>query len=178
MEQQHGQNVSMGNIAKEAGISRQAVYLHFSSRTELMIAMTHYVDEVKGLNERLKKFKQAKTGTERLNACIEGWGHYVPEIYGLAKALLSTRDADKDTAAAWNNCMGELREICAEIIHMLDNEKKLAPGWSCQKATEMFLTIISINQWEQLTIEYGWSTEQYIDHMKNLLKRTFVSPPS
>ncbi len=174
MEQHRGQGVSMGNIAKEAGISRQAVYLHFSSRTELMIAMTHYVDEVKGLNERLKNFKQAKTGTERLNACIEGWGHYIPEIYGLAKALLITRETDKDAAAAWSDCMGELRQICEEIIHTLDNEKKLAPGWPRDKAIEMFLAIISINHWEQLTLEYGWSTEQYIRHMKKLLKSTFV----
>ena len=70
MEQRHGLGVSMGDIAKAAGISRQAVYLHFASRTELMIATTNYVDEVKGLNERLNRFKAATTGThaERRNA--------------------------------------------------------------------------------------------------------------
>jgi len=59
MEQRRGQGVSMSDIAKAAGISRQALYLHFDSRTELMIATVHYVDEVKGLNERLEKFQEA-----------------------------------------------------------------------------------------------------------------------
>ena len=78
MEQRRGQGVQMGDIAKAAGISRQALYLHFGSRTELMIATSNYVDEVKGLNERLKQLKAATTGIELLEACIEVWGNYIP----------------------------------------------------------------------------------------------------
>ena len=48
MEQRRGQGVRMSDIAGAAGVSRQAVYLHFGSRTELMVAATHYGDEVHG----------------------------------------------------------------------------------------------------------------------------------
>lgn len=100
MEQRRGQGVRMSDIAKAAGISRQAVYLHFESRTDLMIATTRYVDEVKGLNERLKAFHEAATGLELLDAIVDVWGNYIPEIYGIAKALISTQDTDEATAAA------------------------------------------------------------------------------
>ncbi len=86
LEQHHGQGVNMSDIARAAGISRQAVYLHFASRTDLMIATMNYVDEVKGLDERLNLFNSAKTGIELLEACVDVWGNYIPEIYGLAKA--------------------------------------------------------------------------------------------
>ncbi len=174
MEQHRGQGVRMSDIAKAAGISRQAVYLHFGSRTELMIATVHYVDEVKGLNERLKQFQAAKTGIELLEECVEFWGNYIPEIYGLAKALLSTRETDEATAAAWNGCISCLRDACREIIETLDREGILAPEWSPDEATEMFWTLISVHNWEQLTIECGWSTTQYINWMKTLLMRTFI----
>jgi len=36
MEDRRGQGVRMGDIAKAAGISRQAIYLHFDTRTALM----------------------------------------------------------------------------------------------------------------------------------------------
>lgn len=174
MEQRHGQGVSMSDIAKAVGISRQAVYLHFATRTELMIATTNYVDEVKGLNARLTQFQAATTGIELLEACVEVWGNYIPEIYGLAKALLTTRETDEATAAAWNGCMGGLREVCRETIEALDREGILAPAWSRKEAIEMFWTMISINNWEQLTVECGWSTSQYINRMTSLLKRSFV----
>ena len=84
LEEHRGQGVNMSDIARAAGISRQAVYLHFTSRTELMIATMNYVDEVKGLDERLNLFNSAKTGIELLDTCVDVWGNYIPEIYGLA----------------------------------------------------------------------------------------------
>jgi AcrR family transcriptional regulator len=174
LEQRPGQDVHMREIAKAAGISRQALYLHFASRTELLIATIHYVDEVKGLNERLKQFQAATNGIELLETCIEVWGNYIPEIYGLAKALLRTRDTDEAAAAAWDDCMGTLRDACRETIEALDSDGILAPGWSHNEATEMLWTILSVHNWEQLTIECGWSITQYVTWMKTLLKRTFV----
>ena len=175
MEERRSQDVSMSSIAKAAGISRQAVYLHFASRTELMIATMHYVDEVKGLNERLAKFREATTGIGQLNACVEIWGNYIPEIYGLAKALLRARDTDEAMAAAWNESMNCLRDICQEIIGTLELEGLLATEWSSEEATDMLWTMISISHWEHLTIECGWSTPQYIESMKALLKRSFIT---
>lgn len=174
LEERRGQGVSMGDIAKDVGISRQAVYLHFASRTELMIATMNYVDEVKGLYERLEKLQSIPSGIELLEACIDIWGNYIPEIYGLAKAMLLTKDSDEAMAAAWNNSMGCLRDVCQQTIETLDREGSLASGWSTKEATDMFWTMISISNWEQLTEECGWSTSQYIDRLKSLLKRTLV----
>ena len=116
----------MSDIAKETGISRQALYLLFDSRIKLMIETVHYVDKVKGLNERIRPFQQATTGIERLEACVEIWGNYIPEIYGLAKALLNTRETDEATAATWNGCMSGLRDVCQKTIEALHNEGVLA----------------------------------------------------
>ena len=175
MESRHGLGVRMSDIAKEAGISRQALYLHFSTRKELMIATVHYVDEVKGLNERLKQFQAATTGVELLETCVDVWGNHLPEIYGLAKALLSTRDSDEDSAAAWNDCMGCFYDVCVVVIDTLVEEKILATKWSRDEALEMFQTMISVYNWEQLTVDYGWSKEQYISRMIIMLKQNFVA---
>ena len=174
MEKHQGKGVSMSKIAKEAGVSRQALYLHFDSRMELMIATVQYVDEIKGLNERLELFYNAKTGMEHLEACVDVWGNYIPEIYGLAKALLKTRDTDKDIDIAWNGCMADLRDVCKKTIEVLNKEKLLSPQWNQKEAIEMFWTIVSIQNWEQLTTECNWTNEQYIHRMKLLLKNTFI----
>jgi AcrR family transcriptional regulator len=174
MEQQPGKNVSMGDIAKAVGISRQAVYLHFASRTELLIATTHYVDEIKGLNKRLEKLQAAKTAVALLEMCVEIWGHYIPEIYGIAKALMMTKQDDEAAAAAWNDSMRCLRDVCEEIIDALERDKLLASGWERDEAVEMLWTVISINNWEQLTHECGWSTGRYVEMLKIVLKSALV----
>ena len=65
----------MSAIAKQTGISRQALYLHFASRTELMIATTEYVDEVKGLYQRMETIRTATSGTGKLEAYVDVWGN-------------------------------------------------------------------------------------------------------
>ena len=174
MEQRRGLGVSMADIAKMAGISRQALYLHFDSRTELMLATVEYVDELKGLNERLKQFETATTGVELLETFVDVWGNHIPEIYGLARALLNTRETDEATASAWNGCMVCLRDVCNKTIEALESEGNLNANWSPKQAADMLFCMTSIQNWEQLTIEGGWSTAQYINRMKMLLRSSFV----
>jgi AcrR family transcriptional regulator len=174
LEQHRGQGVQMRDIAEAVGISRQALYLHFSSRAELMIATIQYVDEVKGFNERLNQLSVATTGIALLDSSVDVWGNYLPEIYGLAKVLLNTRDTDEAAAAAWNDRMNCLRDVCRQIVAALKREGNLAPGWSQDDAVDMLWTMLSIHNWEQLTIDCGWSTLQYITWMKTLLTRSFV----
>jgi AcrR family transcriptional regulator len=174
MEQHLGKTISMSDVAKAVGISRQAVYLHFESRTELMVATSSYVDEIKGLKERLQQFKAASTGTEMLDACIDIWGNYIPEIYGLAKALMTTRNTDDATAAVWDGNMGTLRGVCSQAITTLHCEGKLVQGFTVKQGVDLFWTMLSVSNWEQLILECGWTNEQYIKTMKQLAKQTFV----
>jgi hypothetical protein len=53
----------------------------------------------------------------------------------------------------------------------------LAPEWSRDVAVDLMWTMLSIRNWEQLTTECGWSTNQYVSRMQKVLKRTFVRGP-
>lgn len=174
MEEQNGQGVRMSDIAETAGISRQAVYLHFNSRTEVMVATTHYIDEVRGLDERLQRYRAATVGVEILEEFVEFWGNYIPQIYRLAKALLAVRETDEAAAAAWKDRMDSIRSGCREIIDALDRDKMLDAKFSRDEAVDLMRTMLSVHNWEHLTMECGWSTNQYINSMQTLLKRTFL----
>ena len=174
LEEQRGQGVRMADIAKETGISRQAVYLHFASRTELLVATTKYLDEVLELNRRLTRSRAAKSGVERLALYIEFWGTYVPEIYGVAKALLLAQDTDEAAAAAWKDRMLAMRNGCRAAIEALHSDGNLASEWTPKRATDALWTMLLVPNWESLTSECGWSTRQYIRWMTTVAKRTFV----
>ena len=177
LEQHGGRGVRMGDIAKAAGISRQAVYLHFASRADLLVAATKYLDEVLEIDRRLAPSRAATSGVERLALYIECWGNYIPEIYGVAKALLLAQDTDEAAAAAWKDRMLALRDGCHAAIDALHSDGMLAHGWTRKNATDVLWTMLLVPTWENLTGECGWSTKQYIRSMKAVAKRTFVEEP-
>ncbi len=163
----------MEDIAKASGISRQAVYLHFPTRGELMIAAVRHLDDVYGLNERLTEFRAAATGVEILEAFVDFWGNYIPKIYGVARALRTARESDEAAAAAWNDRMNSVRNGCRRAVETLHREGRLRLEWDVEEAVDMMWTMLSIENWERLTMERGWTVEEYIDRMKRLLLRGF-----
>ena len=60
-----GASTRMSDIAKAAGLSRQAVYLHFKTRAELLIALTRHIDEVEDVTGRLAPSRAATS--------LKGW---------------------------------------------------------------------------------------------------------
>src|SRR5215210_4485405 len=174
IEERNGQGVRMRDVADAADVSRQAVYDHFGSRSELMVATARYGDEVRGLEERLRAYRSAVSGVERLEAFIEFWGNYIPEIHGIARALLAARESDQAVAAAWDDRMRVAQEACSDIVGRLQRDGMLAPGWSPEEAGEMLWSLLSIGNWENLTLERGWDVSLYVTRMQELTRRAFV----
>ena len=170
-----GWGVRMADIAKAAGISRQAVYLHFASRADLLCATTTYRDEELDLDARLAPSRRAESGMERLALYVEFWGNYIPEIYGVAKALILVQDTDEAAAVAWKGRMTAMREGCRAAVDALYSDGTLATHWTRQSATDALWTMLSVANWEQLTMECGWSNQQYVDRMKMLAEKTLLS---
>ena len=174
METGGGHGVRMSDIAKSAGISRQAVYLHFETRADLLIATTRYMDDVMGIEERLAAFRAAPTGIERLDAFIKFWGEHVPQIQGVAIALLAMQPSDEAAASAWNERMEATREGCHAVMDLLHKDGRLADTWTVDTATDLFWSMLSIPIWLQLTTQCGWSEQNYVDRLQVQAKRTFV----
>lgn len=174
LEERRGQGVRMSDIARTAGLSRQAIYLHFQSRADLLAATTRYIDELLDLEQRLARSRSAASGVERLDAYIDAWGNYIPHIYSVAKALLVAQETDQAAAAAWNDRMTAMRDGCRAAIEALQKDGQLAETWSAKRATDFLWTLLSVRNWEQLTQQCGWSSRQYISRIQSVARCTFV----
>lgn len=178
LEASTGNDVRMSDIAKKAAVSRQALYLHFRTRADLLIATTHYLDDLKNTNARLVPSRTANTGVERLNAYVEAWGNYIPEIYGLARALLAMSSYDEEAANAWQIRMQDMREGCEAAINALESDGMLSSDLTNQDATDLLWTMLSVRNWEHLTIDCGWQQEKYISSLKAQTKKLLIKFPT
>jgi AcrR family transcriptional regulator len=175
LEASQGRDVRMTDIARGAGITRQALYLHFATRAELLIATTHYLDEIKGSDARLAPSRTAQTGTARLDAYIDAWSEYIPEVYPIGKALMAMKDTDAAADKAWSDRMQAMREGCEAAILALARDGNLSPDHSPKDATDILWTMLSVRNWEQFTLECGWSREKYRETLKSLARQIFVT---
>lgn len=165
----------MSDIAKAAGISRQALYLHFPTRSELLIATTRHIDTVKDVDARLMPSRSTTSGQERLAAFIKGWGGYIPEIHGMSVALRAMRDSDPEAAAAWDDRMQAVRHGCAAAVRALIKDGILTSSLDQQAATDLLWTLLSVENWERLVRECGWTQADYESQIERLAKAALLA---
>ncbi|MEX0309916.1 MAG: TetR/AcrR family transcriptional regulator, partial [Tateyamaria sp.] len=159
---------TMSDIARATGISRQAVYLHFPSRTDLLVAATRFQDRQNNVDAALAPSRGARSGAERLDAFVTAWGNYIPKIYGVARAIMAVTDTDAEAAAAWNTRMQDMREGCAAAVHALADDGTLPPDTDVEQATDLLWTLLSVRNWENLTQTCGWSQECYLATIRGM----------
>ncbi|WP_121063527.1 TetR/AcrR family transcriptional regulator [Chachezhania antarctica] len=170
-------SVRMSDIARTAGISRQALYLHFSTRAELLIAAARHLDEVNEVDARLEPSRTAETGRARLKSWVESWGNYIPEIWGLGEALAAMQHTDADAAEALADRMRAVRDGCAAAVAALHRDGDLTPDLSATEATDLLWTMLSVGSWRQLRFDCGWSQADYVARMTLAAEKALIRAP-
>ena len=167
----------MAEIAGEAGVSRQAVYLHFETRAELLAALVRHVDEVHGFEDMLRKCERAPDGCGALWEFIGAWGGYVARITDVARAVKAASATDDDAALAFSERMRGFTRVCARFVARLRAEGSLiVDDWSTSDAADFLATLLSIGNWQELVEERVWSRQRYVGAMRRCVRQTLLSP--
>ena len=169
--------VGLEEVARDAGISRQALYLHFKSKAELLVATAQYNDEMLRVPEILRQGREAKTALEALEAGGRAYGLIEPQIYDLASVIYSARRSDEAAEAAWQDRMAFRRENIRRDIGRLQKEGLLAKGWTVDEAADFVWALFSVHTYEYLVVERAWSIEQFVSRLLTVLRSVLVAQP-
>jgi AcrR family transcriptional regulator len=167
---ERGAAVSMSDVARDVGVSRQAVYLHFGSRANLFVAVVREMDREADIQARCEAALRAEGPTEALRAFITTWLGYAAVIQPVASMLLAARHHDADAMRAWEDRMDELRGGFLVASRRLDDAGLLRTGLHPVAASELAWALASVAVWEQLRLERGWSASE----TERLLTETIV----
>lgn len=139
-----------------------------------MLALVEYVDRQEELGRHAARVWEATSGAAALDRFVELQGRYTPRIYPTARVLLDERHTDEAVAAAWDDRMDGRHRACRRIIDWLARDGMLHTDWEPEAAADMLWTLTSIQAWEQLVRDKGWSRTRYERHLKTTLRSTFV----
>ena len=174
-ETRRSPDLDLEEIAREAGVSRQAIYLHFGNRAGLLLAVGEHVDETERLAEAAREVHSAETGVEEVEAFVRLQADYTPRIAAIAKVFDEGRRRDPALAAGWDDRMRRRHAACTRIIKRLHEEGSLAPGWSVADAADMLWELTSIRTWEDLVGDRHWSKQRYTKLIGQVARRTFLA---
>jgi AcrR family transcriptional regulator len=168
-------DAGLERVAKAAGVSRQAIYLHFGSRPALLLALVDFVDESEGLSELSAQVRVAPTGAEALDRLVRMNATYEPRIRAVALAHDIARRSDPDLEAAWQDRMERRRSLYAGVVKRLADERELSGDLSQREAVDLIWALLSPRVHEDLVVDRGWSRKRYESRLTMLLHAALLA---
>ncbi|WP_420547833.1 TetR/AcrR family transcriptional regulator [Curvivirga sp.] len=174
IENSEGKLVRISDIAKNADLSRQAIYLHYESRTELLIHLVRYVDEVHEFKKLMESVCAQESSEKMLHAFIHQWCDYLPLIGKIAHAMHHHQEYDDDARIAWQDRMHVFMELCECVAENLHLSGHLKDDWDVRRAAEFIWVTCSIRNWHDYTEIIGWEGSTYKKYIELTLNNTLL----
>jgi len=169
------QGAGVDAIARAAGITRQAIYLHhFATKTELLLALIEHVDRVEHVAELFTAASSAESGTDALGHLVDGASKLWPRVYDIASVLDSARATDPAAEIAWQDRAKVRRMGTDHVMRMLKRERQLQPQWTVTTATDLALDVLSPHSYDFLVRQCGWSLQQFAKRSRSVLFASLV----
>lgn len=176
LETRSGANISMGQVAERAGVSRQALYLHFNDRTDLFLEVSRLADSTARTPARQRRVDEAPTARDAFRESIALQAWLKPRLKGVATTLDVLRRSDAAADAAWKEREHARLQRCEQVVRRLCDDGELAPEWDVATAARCMWAVTSQRVWDDLVVDQGWSTAQYRTHITALLETALLRP--
>jgi AcrR family transcriptional regulator len=171
-----GVDVTLGEVAKAAKVSRQALYLHFDDRAALFVATVQYADEQRGIPEAVQRLREMPTALDALRELTAMQARLNPGIWPLARMLDGVRRQNDAAERSWQDRLSGRHRGCRAVVDRLKSDGVLRPGLDPDVATDLLWTMTSLRAWEDLVLLRGWAPEEYQTRLLDALTRLLVRP--
>lgn len=171
-------DVSLAEIAKAAGVSRQSIYLAFGGRTGLLIAMARRADARSPDSRMMGKIAEGDGADgATLEAFVRAWLSHLPRIYPVGVLLGAAAVTNPDAEEVFRDRMvGGLHAKYEIILGRLEAAGALAPGMDAARAADLCWSLTHIDAWRALVVERGWTREAFVEDRLELIRRAVTRP--
>lgn len=152
---QQGKPFRLSPIARDAGVSRQGVYLHFRDRAALLDATVDFGNQQLGVDARIALLLQEPDPVRALRDFIALWVWQVHRAYPLLCAVRTLIEQDEQIGAAWASRRGRA-DLMRQITRRLHQQQRLKPGLSPTEAGDILSALMTVGPAAELVLRQGW----------------------
>lgn len=162
-------------VATAAGVTRRTIYLHFESKTALLLAVVDQAERAAGLPELAAKLRKAQTPEEILERLADIQVQYLPRIYESIRLVHAARREEPAADEVWNGRMRRRRATYRLLAARIQAQGRLVPGLTQDEAVMLIWVLTSPHMYEYLVVDGGWSLKRYRGHIIRLLRRALLT---
>ena len=146
---------TVAEVASLAGISRQALYLHFDNRAGLLVEMARRIDTRTGFVSRIAATRK-QPALRGFRQVLRIWYDHLDEILPVARALEAAAITGAEGAKAYEDRMQAWRETLRLSIAALHDAGQLRRSWTVDQATDWVWARTQPATYEYLVRHCGW----------------------
>jgi AcrR family transcriptional regulator len=166
--------VTLAQVAKAAGVSRQAVYLHFGSRANFLTEIADYIWRQAELPDPHELVRSAASAHEALHRLIELRARS-SELLGPYHHIPTAADSsDAEVAEAYTRRQRARLAVFVAVAKRMKSEGVLRGGVSVNAAAELMWSVLSVPVWRYLADMQGWSHGVFVKRMDDFLTHALL----
>lgn len=174
IDERGGGYVGLSDVGSLAGVSRQAIYLHFRSRSQLLSELAGHVDTQEDLAGKTDWVMAAESPAELLDRIPRFHATYRPRVAAIAHALDSASLEDGSLAEVWQTRLAERRDLARGVVTRIEQAGSLSPRWQAGDAVDFITAVTSFRTWHELTSACGWSADRYAKAISRTLRDSLL----
>jgi len=169
--------LTMGSVAQASGLSRQALYLHFKDRADLLVELVVYGDQQSGRADWRHEIELVEGGVARLRALVTNYQERASRLSAVIRPVESARYRDVAAATAHSRRIRDSR-VWADrfIVQILREEGRIHESWTSAEAVAIILNFINFRAWDDFTSDYRWSRQRFIDVATSAILGSLAAP--
>lgn len=162
-------------VAKKAGVSRQAIYLHFASKADLLTALhlrIYDTDVVPALERH--PIWTAPTALDALDAAIAVDAEVAGKVWRIHEALVVARRHHEEVDATLRPREEERYQEYVRLVRWLKREGALSPHLKVATAADILWGLLSLGTFVNLVVERGWSPDRFVAWVRATVRAQFA----
>jgi AcrR family transcriptional regulator len=171
-------SLTIARVAGAAGMTRQAVYWHFKTRTQLLLDVSNHFDSQLEDADLMFAGLPDRPAIESLEAMMRAWLTQLPHAAPMLLALHAESLTDPEARDALSLRFADLSRVMETVyLKRLQNEGSLREGLDLREASQLLLVAGSPPVWHQLTAILGWSHETYVSFVMAQVRTLILRHP-
>jgi AcrR family transcriptional regulator len=164
-------DAGLGAVAKRAGVSRQAIYLHFESKADLLTALhLHiYATDVVPAIER-QEITGAASALEALDAMIAVDVEVVSKVWRIHEALQIARRQHPEVEETLRPREEDRYAGLLDLGRRLEREGALPAHIQARGFADLLWGLMGVGTYRSLVLERRWSHEEYQRWVRNTIR--------